>query len=173
MIDWKLINNKTFEDIAYDYISDTYSDLKWTPTKATRDGNKDGHATINNPIGVTIKYWYEAKYSINTDKSIPKSHLDSTLVSSLLDGTVAAIAFITNAYISEDYRRRADIFSKKRDNLKIIYINGAELEQWFSQHPEFEDKYFHSNTAEPQDLVTNISHCYIPGSVPPICDMPL
>lgn len=157
MIDWKLINNKTFEDIAYDYISDTYSDLKWTPTKATRDGNKDGHATINNPIGVTIKYWYEAKYSINTDKSIPKSHLDSTLVSSLLDGTVAAIAFITNAYISEDYRRRADIFSKKRDNLKIIYINGAELEQWFSQHPEFEDKYFHSNTAEPQDLVTNIS----------------
>ena len=80
MIDWKLINNKTFEDIAYDYISDTYSDLKWTPTKATRDGNKDGHATINNPIGVTIKYWYEAKYSINTDKSIPKSHLDSTLV---------------------------------------------------------------------------------------------
>ena len=85
MIDWKLINNKTFEDIAYDYISDTYSDLKWTPTKATRDGNKDGHATINNPIGVTIKYWYEAKYSINTDKSIPKSHLDSTLVYCIID----------------------------------------------------------------------------------------
>lgn len=157
MIDWKVINNSTFEDIAYDYISNTYSDLKWTPTKATRDGNKDGLATINNPIGVTIKYWYEAKYSINTNKSIPKSHLDSTLVSSLIDGTVAVIAFITNAYISEDYRRRADIFSKKRDNLKIIYINGAELEQWFSQHPEMEDKYFHSNTAEPQDLVSNIS----------------
>lgn len=157
MIDWKVIDNKIFEKIAYDYISNTYSDLKWTPTKATRDGNKDGYATINNPIGVTIKYWYEAKYSTNTDKSIPKSHLDSTLVSSLLDGTVAAIAFITNAYISEDYRRRADIFSKKRDNLKIIYINGAELEQWFSQNPEMEDKYFHSNTAEPQDLITHIS----------------
>lgn len=157
MLDWKVIDNKIFEKIAYDYISNIYSDLKWTPTKATRDGNKDGYSTINNPIGVTIKYWYEAKYSINTSKSIPKSHLDSTLVSSLLDGTVAAIAFITNAYISEDYRRRADIFSKKRDNLKIIYINGAELEQWFSQHPEMEDKYFHSNTAESQELITNIS----------------
>lgn len=157
MLDWKVINNKIFEKIAYDYISDIYSDLKWTPTKITRDGNKDGYATINNPIGVTIKYWYEAKYSINTERSIPKSHLDSTLVSSLLDGSVAAIAFITNAYISEDYRRRADIFSKKRDNLKIIYINGAELEQWFSEHPEMEDKYFHSNTAESQDLKSNIS----------------
>ncbi|MCI8378268.1 MAG: hypothetical protein HFH72_07070 [Lachnospiraceae bacterium] len=157
MINWKVIDNKVFEKIAYDYISNIYPDLKWTPTKATKDGNRDGYATINNPIGVVIKYWYEAKYSINTDKSIPKSHLDSTLVSSLLDGTVAAIAFITNAYISEDYRRRADIFSKKRDNLKIIYINGAELEQWFSQHPEIEDKYFHSNTAESQNLITNIS----------------
>lgn len=157
MIDWKVIDNKIFEKIAYDYISNTYSELKWTPTKSTRDGNKDGYATINNPMGVAIKYWYEAKYSINTNKSIPKSHLDSTLVSSLLDGTVAAIAFITNAYISEDYRRRADIFSKKRDNLKIIYINGAELEQWFSQHPEMEDKYFHSNTAKSQNLATNIS----------------
>lgn len=156
MLDWKVINNKTFEQIAYDYISDTYPDLKWIPTKATRDGNKDGHATVNNPLGVTIKYWYEAKYSISTDKSIPKSHLDSTLVSSFLDGTVAAIAFITNAYISEDYRRRADIFKKKRDNLKIIYINGAELEQWFSTHPEMEDKYFHSNEAEPQNLVSNV-----------------
>lgn len=161
MLDWKVINNKIFEKIAYDYISDTYSDLRWTPTKITRDGNKDGYATINNPIGITIKYWYEAKYTVNIDKSIPKSHLDSTLVSSLLDGTVAAIAFITNAYISEDYRRRAEIFSKKRDNLKIIYINGAELEQWFSEHPKMEAKYFHSNTAECQDLKSNISDCCI------------
>lgn len=161
MLDWKVINNKIFERIAYDYISDTYSDLKWTPTKITRDGNKDGYATVNNPIGITIKYWYEAKYSANINRSIPKSHLDSTLVSSLLDGTVAAIAFITNAYISEDYRRRAEIFSKKRDNLRIIYINGAELEQWFSEHPKMEDKYFHSNTAESQNLRSNISDCCI------------
>lgn len=152
MLDWKKIDNTIFEEIAYDYISSVYPDLDWIPTKASRDGNKDGYAIINNPIGVTLKYWYEAKYTINTHKSIPKAHLDSTLVSCLLDGKVAIIAFITNAYISEDYIRRATIFSKKRDNLRIIYVNGAELEHWFSQNSDMEDKYFHSRLAEAQDL---------------------
>lgn len=78
-------------------------------------------------------------------KSIPKSHLDSTLVSCMLDGKVAALAFITNAYISEDYRRRADTFSRHSDNLKIIYVNGEELENWLYDNPEIELKYFMKN----------------------------
>ena len=101
----------------------------------TNDGNKDGESVISYlPFNTTIKYWYEAKYSVNTNKSIPKSHLDSTLVSSLLDGHVVVIAFITNAYISDDYKRRADIFASNRDNLKIYYINGEEIESWLSDN---------------------------------------
>lgn len=42
MLNWKKINNKMFEEIAYKYISCKYPALDWQPTKATRDGNKDG-----------------------------------------------------------------------------------------------------------------------------------
>ena len=145
MINWKKIDSNTFEKLAYEMISDIYPSIKWTPTKETHDGNKDGEAVYNAPINITIKYWYEAKYSKDINSSIPKSHLDSTLVSCVLDGKVVSIAFITNAYISEDYQRRANIFSKQRDNLKIIYINGDEVENWLFNHPEIEFKYFESN----------------------------
>ena len=149
MIAWEKIDNKTFENLAFDYMSSNYPDIRWEKTKLTNDGNKDGESIISAlPFNTTIKYWYEAKYSININKSIPKSHLDSTLVSSLLDGHVVVIAFITNAYISEDYKRRADIFARKRDNLKIYYINGEEIENWLSENPTIEDKYFHTISAQ-------------------------
>lgn len=147
MIDWRKIDSNIFEDLAYEYISNQYNDLKWEKTKATRDGNRDGESSFIAPFTTTIKYWYEAKYSIDVKKSIPKNHLDSTLVSCMLDGKVAALAFITNAYISEDYRRRADTFARHRDNLKIIYVNGEELENWLYDNPEIEIKYFNENHA--------------------------
>lgn len=37
--------------------------------------------------------------------------------------------------------RRADVFSKQRDNLKIIYINGDELEDWLCDNPEIENEF--------------------------------
>lgn len=162
MIDWNKINNKAFENLAFDYISCNYKDLKWEKTKLTRDGNKYGKYDYLAPLDVTIKYWYEAKYSKNKNKSIPKSHLDSTLVSCLLDGKVVMLAFITNAYISEDYRRRANIFSKQQNNLQIIYINGEELEEWLFNNPEYEYKYFSVNSAEKQELLNTIEKaCFL------------
>lgn len=159
MIDWNKLNSILFEKLAYDYVSTKYPEMDWRSTKATRDGNKDGEANYNLPMDITIKYWYEAKYSTSTNKGIPKSHLDSTLVSCLLDGKVAVIAFITNTYISEDYRRRADIFARQRDNLKIMYINGDEIEQWLYDNPEIEFKYFSSNIAECQNFNDCIKKC--------------
>ena len=162
MINWKKIDSNTFEKLAYEMISDIYPSIKWTPTKETHDGNKDGEAVYNAPINITIKYWYEAKYSKDINSSIPKSHLDSTLVSCVLDGKVVSIAFITNAYISEDYQRRANIFSKQRDNLKIIYINGDEVENWLFNHPEIEFKYFESNTAKQMTLEDRVvNYCIL------------
>lgn len=150
MIDWNKIDSGTFEELAYEYVSSKYPEINWQSTKTTKDGNKDGEANYIAPLDIAIKYWYEAKYSKVIDKSISKSHLDSTLVSCLLDGKVVLIAFITNAYISDDYRRRADIFSKQRDNLKIIYINGDEIEDWLCDNPDMEVKYFLANTAKRQ-----------------------
>lgn len=149
MIAWEKIDNKIFENLAFDYMSNNYPNIIWEKTKLTNDGNKDGESIISSlPFNTTIKYWYEAKYSININKSISKSHLDSTLVSSLLDGHVVAIAFITNAHISEDYKRRADVFARKRDNLKIYYINGEEIENWLAENPIIEDRYFHTISAQ-------------------------
>ena len=141
MVDWNKISSKRFENLAYIYVTSKYPEVNWESTKRTRDGNRDGEAIYSAPLNTTIKYWYEAKYSKTCDKCIPKSHLDSTLVSCLLDGKVVLLAFITNAYISEDYRRRADVFSKQRDNLKIIYINGDELEDWLCDNPEIENEF--------------------------------
>lgn len=163
MINWQEIDNKIFEDIAYEYMVNNYPKQEWKKTKLTNDGNKDGESVIANlPFNTTIKYWYEAKYTINTDKSIPKSHLDSTLVSCLIDGHVVAIAFITNAYISNDYRRRADIFARRRDNLKIYYINGEEIEDWLSENPQIEARYFKSHCAEKHDFTDEIEDmCFL------------
>ena len=161
MINWGKISSSTFEKIAYEYISNKYPKLTWESTKATRDGNKDGESHYIAPLNITIKYWYEAKYSKAINKSIPKSHLDSTLVSCLLDGKVVLIAFITNAYISDDYRRRADIFSKQRDNLRIIYINGEDIEEWLYENPDIEIKYFLTNSAKHQNLNDGVKNSCI------------
>lgn len=162
MVNWEVIDNKRFEELAYEYISDKYPDLKWVSTKQTNDGNKDGMTEYVAPLDVTLKYWYEAKYSKSFDKSIPKSHLDSTLVSCMLEKNVVWLAFITNAYISEDYRRRADIFSKQCDNLKIIYINGDEIENWLFENPKIETKYFFSTkTAEQHIFEDAVKSAYI------------
>lgn len=158
MINWDKIDSKKFEELAYKIISDIYPTIKWTSTPKTHDGNKDGECDFNAPLDVTIKYWYEAKYSTNVSSSIPKSHLDSTLVSCVLDGKVVFLAFITNAYISDDYQRRANIFSKQQDNLKIIYINGDEVEEWLSDHPNIEYKYFGSHFAIHKDLENQIKN---------------
>lgn len=157
MINWELINNKSFEKLAFEYMSDKYPELKWVSTKETRDGNRDGETEQVATLDVTLKYWYEAKYSKSFDKSISKSHLDSTLVSCMLEKNVVWLAFITNAYISDDYRRRADVFSKQRDNLKIIYINGDEIENWLFENPDIENKYFSSNnTAKQYNFKDNV-----------------
>lgn len=157
MINWDKIDNKIFEEIAYQYMTANHPQLKWQKTKLTNDGNKDGEGIIDNlPLDVTVKYWYEAKYSKNITKSIPKSHLDSTLVSSILDGHVVVIAFITNAYISDDYKRRADIFARQRDNMRIIYINGEDIENWLAYNPQIETKFFKVNNAKKQLIDDNI-----------------
>ena len=167
MISWGKIDNVLFEEIAYKYMIDKYPNVKWEKTKLTRDGNKDGEYILDNlPMGVVIKYWYEAKFSINFTQSIKKSHLDSTLVSSALDGNVHVISFITNAYISEDYKRRADVFSRQRNNTKIIYINGQEIENWLSVRKDVENEYFCDNSAKFKvDIDKIVDVCILCNSV--------
>ena len=47
MIAWEKIDNKTFENLAFDYMSSNYPDIRWEKTKLTNDGNKDGESIIS------------------------------------------------------------------------------------------------------------------------------
>lgn len=42
MITWENINNKEFENLAFEYMVSNYPNLRWEKTKMTNDGNKDG-----------------------------------------------------------------------------------------------------------------------------------
>lgn len=158
MITWENINNKEFENLAFEYMVSNYPNLRWEKTKMTNDGNKDGESVISYlPFNTTIKYWYEAKYSVNTNKSIPKSHLDSTLVSSLLDGHVVVIAFITNAFgllnMAKDIFEKSNEPRRLLDSLSEIAFTKALLEKDYSiimlqniGDKMKEQKYIHSYT---------------------------
>ena len=41
-------------------------------------------------------------------------------------------------------------FQNQRDNLKIIYVNGEEIEDWLFENPDIESTYFASRSAQKQ-----------------------
>ena len=56
MITWENINNKEFENLAFEYMVSNYPNLRWEKTKMTNDGNKDGESVISYlPFNTTIK----------------------------------------------------------------------------------------------------------------------
>jgi len=141
-MDWSKINHKQFEDIAHIYAQDTYKEFTWVSTKQTRDGNKDGEfITGIETINLIIKGWYEAKYTEKPHESIAKSHMDSTLVSGILDGTVSLILFITNGKINKEFRRRAEAILSPYKT-KVSFIEGDILEDWIAKKSFIRENYF-------------------------------
>lgn len=141
-MNWTEIDHHQFEDIACLYAQNMYKDFSWVPTQKTNDGNKDGEfVEYIKSIDFLYKGWFEAKYTENVKKSIPKSHLDSTLVSGILDGSVVYILFITNGKITQNFRRRAKaILTPYRIN--VDFIEGKILEEWLKENGTIYDQYF-------------------------------
>lgn len=142
-MDWSKINDKVFEKIACAYAADNYKEYDWIPTGQSWDGNKDAafRAEIQ-ALNYYYKGWCEAKYTQDSDSSIPKSHMDSTLVSGILDGEVIFILFVTNGKITEDFMKRATAILKPH-KIRVSFVGGDILTNWLEEKaPELINEYW-------------------------------
>ncbi len=142
-MNWSIIDSITFENLCFEYARKEYSEFDWEPTRRSWDGNKDGEFQEElRKLNRIVKGWYEAKYTYDSSTSIPKSHMDSTLVSGILDGEVVFILFITNGRITPEFRRRAfAILSPHR--ISVSFVDGEVLENWLHKNPDIYNSYFH------------------------------
>ncbi len=143
-MDWSKINDTIFEEIACAYANDVYDKYTWIPTGKSWDGNKDAFFSDKiESINYLYKGWCEAKYTQDPQSSIPKSHMDSTLVSGILDGEVIFILFITNGKITTDFIQRATAILKPH-KIDIKFVEGAVLTDWIKNNDKIRNKYFRS-----------------------------
>lgn len=132
MINWELLYNKfgqkksaeKFEDMALDYVSDIYSEYTWEATRRTRDGNRDFHNIEYNLLNI----WGEAKYK-KESSSLTRKDLDPTILSGLIDGTVALIIFVTNGKIPDSLITRMTLGANMK-GIKISFVTGNQLSDW-------------------------------------------
>lgn len=131
MIKLKDMSAKDFEILVKDYLSTLFPQLSWESTGQSHDGNKDYIAKFfDERSGLESFVWAEVKHSNKENDSIPKSHLDSTLVSVYLDKRVQRLIFVTNAKISEEFKLRTDRFLRNR-HIKVSYYANENLQEWY------------------------------------------
>lgn len=145
-MDWSLIDDNKFEELACAYAKDNYRNYKWVPTGKSWDGNTD--AAFRDKIdGINYFYkgWCEAKYTSRPESSIPKSHMDSTLVSGILDGEVIFILFVTNGRITNSFIQRATAILRPH-KIQIKFVDGLILTDWINANPDIY-RYFFGHTS--------------------------
>lgn len=169
-MDWSKITSSRFEEMACLYARNNYKDFVWIPTKKTRDGNKDGEFEKEiDTLKMFYKGWYEAKYTVEPSHAIPKSHMDSTLVSGILDGYVCYIVFITNGKITKEFRRRAKAILVPH-KINVDFVDGEMLEIWLSQNHEIYRTFFGENLDGGSPIVPTIEVddiCFFDGYMTP------
>lgn len=155
-MNWLGIDDTIFEKIACTYAGDVYKEFTWIPTGKSWDGNKDAVFSEKiKSLSYYYKGWCEAKYTQHPESSIPKSHMDSTLVSSILDGEVIFILFVTNGKITSDFIQRATaILEPHRINVK--FVDGSILENWIKNKQDIIDDYFSNTLLDPIDVKLEI-----------------
>ncbi len=135
---WAKIDYDQFEILAHDYAVFLAPDWNWKPTKKTRDGSRDGEATIidiETPFGKKIikEAWYEAKYQTKSHYAIPISKIAATvLVGHNNREYVELILIITNASFSINTMREV----RKLLGDKVIFILGDELKSWLHKESQ-------------------------------------
>lgn len=127
---------KRFEDMALDYVRQTYCEYSWVPTPRTRDGNKDFH-TIENEL---LNIWGEAKYKKDS-VALTRKDLDPTILSGLVDGTVELIIFVTNGRIPDELIDRMLLGAKIKD-IKLSFVLEHQLADWLILNPQKYMLYF-------------------------------
>lgn len=141
-MDWSLIDDSKFEELACAYAKDNYSQYNWIPTGKSWDGNTDAEFRDKiDGINHYYKGWCEAKYTSKPDSSIPKSHMDSTLVSGILDGEVVFILFVTNGRIASSFVQRATAILRPH-KIDIKFVDGFVLTGWLKANPDIQRLFF-------------------------------
>ena len=168
-MDWSLIDDSKFEDLACAYAKDNYGMYKWIPTGKSWDENTD--ATFRDKIdGINHYYkgWCEAKYTSKPDSSIPKSHMDSTLVSGILDGEVVFILFVTNGKIANSFVQGATAILRPH-KIEIKFVDGFVLTGWLKANPDIQNLFFGTVSAnEPECFCKiEIADCCVLNSALP------
>lgn len=146
-LDWSKIQNgfSGFEDLAVDFVKDTFKNNKWIPTQKTRDGNRDAYTIV---FGCDLKettnkyWWMEAKYS-DKNKHLTRYRLDSTIVSALLERNVARIIFVTNIEVKP--KVILDIQNALHNSMNcegVYFYTKNNLELWLKHNPDIFQHYF-------------------------------
>lgn len=159
-IDWSKIytinesNNgkagKAFENLALEYLQETFSDFEWLPTKASWDNNLDMFHTYQDGY----ESWAEAKYRKDSD-NVGKKDLDPTILSGLIKEKIKLILYITNGTIAPHNFNRIT-YGARIKNISISCINRNQLESWLYENPDKYIKYFGGalpETVSPQEYV--------------------
>lgn len=146
-MDWSQIDDERFEELACAYANDIYRNYTWIPTGKSWDGNADAKFRDQiDGINYFYKGWCEAKYTCNPDSSIPKSHMDSTLVSGILDGEVIFILFVTNGRITPSFMQRASAILRPH-KIQIKFVEGDVLSDWINDNPTIREAFFAGSAA--------------------------
>lgn len=166
-MNWDKINDKVFEKIACTYAADNYKGYDWIPTGQSWDGNTDASFREEiHALNYYYKGWCEAKYTQNSDSSIPKSHMDSTLVSGVLDGEVIFILFVTNGKITEDFMKRATAILQPH-KIRVSFVGGDILTEWLEEKaPELIEEYWENTVIETNQSKLTLAvkdACFLPA----------
>lgn len=144
MVNWELLyikygqkkSGEKFEDMALEYVRDTYSEYTWEPTGRTRDGNRDFHNLEDKLLNI----WGEAKYKKNSI-SLTRKDLDPTILSGLIDGKVELIIFVTNGKIPDSLITRMTLGANMK-GIKLSFVTGKQLSDWLILNPNKFKTYF-------------------------------
>lgn len=141
-VDWsKLKENeqgKGFEELAIDYLKDTFKTNSWIQTQLTRDGNKDAYSIIF----FDEESWAEAKFT--KSRRLSRYRLDATIVSAIIhENKVVEVIFITNSEINEGTKIDIEkaLNNAIGEKFRAVYFKTKlDLEFWLFCNPE---KYVH------------------------------
>lgn len=140
IFDYSNVTDRDFEDIALEYLIETYPESTWEKTKRSGDGNRDAEAHIS--ISFTSKeLWGEAKFQKQgTDRKLSKGQLDPTLLSAYLYHGHVSICFVSNGDITAPYLVRLKEFELKSD-VGIELALKDSFEKWLSGRQDLCKKY--------------------------------
>ena len=138
--DYSNVTDRDFEDIALEYLKDTYPESTWIKTDRSGDGNRDAESCISTSF-TSQELWGEAKFqNQGTSRTLSKGQLDPTLLSAYLHHGHVSICFVSNGDITTKYHLRLKEFELKSD----VGINLAlkdSFEKWLSGRQDLCKKY--------------------------------